>query len=172
MLLKITGSILVILSGSLMGLVYGEELKTKVKLREEILWWVIDIENEIEYSKSTLYEILSEMLVKLKGETAKLTEQLLRRMDEDEVDSFYKIWKENFNMIYKDTPLKKDIKEFENIGKCLEITDINEKLYRLKQYTDLQIKLIEAEKKNIKDKYNIYLRLGMLTGIFVTIILL
>lgn len=57
-MLKLTGAIMIILSGSLWGFLKASALKTRWKSLEKIIYSLRIMENEISYGKSDLAEIL------------------------------------------------------------------------------------------------------------------
>ncbi len=172
MLLKITGVTLLFISSSMFGYVLSSEFSKRIKVVEKFYKSLINLRGEINYNNSGIKEAV-ETISSDKGTVEKFYIAVLRIFEEKET-SINAAWKlaikqelETVNYIKKDELLI--IKELgENIG----ITDRETQINNINYAMDKLSRLMQELKASKTSKCKIYRMMGIVTGMFVAIILI
>ncbi|GAA0723794.1 stage III sporulation protein SpoIIIAB [Clostridium malenominatum] len=170
-MLKIIGSLMVVVSTTWIGFFYSSNLNKRNNQLKEFQRCIYQLQNEIIYTYTPLPEVFLSISKKSKVPMDKFFNELSRILYSNEVDSVYEGIKKayegmedilNFN--------KEDLNLIYNLGKGLGETDIEgQKKVVALTLDNLKSQLIEAEtlvKKNVK----MYRFLGFTIGMMVVII--
>lgn len=172
-MIKFLGAIIVLLSSSLTGYLYGENLRHRVENLKEFQRTIYYLKNEITYNHSLLYNALITVSENAKKPVSSTLKEIAALLNENACDSVYdafdKIFKKNKDKLKFN---KDDIAIFLNLSKTLgEISlDGQEDMFDLVTI-NLSEDIDNAEeylKKNLK----MYRYLGFTIGAMVIIILI
>lgn len=171
--MKIIGAVLIITSTSAMGFYVSNNLKIRIEDMKELKKDILILRGDIRYGNTPLPEAIGAIARREKGNLSEFFTYLYEEVIKLDGKRFFDIWKMAVKEKLKDTSLNKNDKEHliklgENLGYLDKDMQIN--------LIDLYIEQLEAEileaSKVLKEKAHLYNTLGIMAGIFVTIIML
>lgn len=170
---KIIGAFLVIVSSGGMGLYFSLLLKERIKDLKELNKMVIMLRGEIRYASTPLPEAIENILLRTEGELKKFLGKVLEELKKLEGRPFGDIWSTCVNAELLDTSLnKKDKLLLARLGESLGYLDKEMQLNTIDLYvTQVQGELDDAV-DSVKEKVRLYNMLGVMFGIFITIVLI
>lgn len=170
--MRLAGAVLLIAGSTGMGLWMAAGLRECLHIMERLIWMLHYIESEIGYCKSELAVVFERASERMEEPFAEMLEQVAVRMQKREGDAFSCIWREEVRALQKKCP---------HAGKALLILQE----FATEGYSDIRMQLtqirlvrqnLEEErdrmKKELNDKGKIYLCVGVLSGLVVSIILI
>lgn len=172
-IMKIIGSLLVIGSSTAMGFYISINLKDRIKDMKELKKNIVILRGDIRYGNTPLPEAINSIACRQEGNFAKFFKYISDELVKLDGVRFYDIWKAAVKEKLKDTSINSKDKEYlsklgENLGYLDKDMQIN--------IIDLYIEQLESEiteaLKVIKEKAHLYNTLGVMAGIFVTIVML
>lgn len=172
-IMKIIGAVLVITSSSAFGFYMSSSLKDRIEDMKELKKNILILRGDIRYGSTPLPEAIGAIAGRHEGNFAKFFTHIYEELIKLDGVRFFDIWKIAVEQKLKDTSLNKNDKEHlmklgENLGYLDKDMQIN--------IIDLYIEQLEAEileaSKVLKEKAHLYNTLGVMAGIFVTIIML
>lgn len=173
MYLKMFGCMIILISSSLLGIIYGENLKRRFVQLQEIEQAIYQLKNEIIYSHNSLPDIFHNVSRKCKEPISNVFKETARLLHDHDVEGVY----EAFKTIFKKNNSKLNLKEYDieivlNLARTLGQLDIegqqsmlNLALNNIKKQLDSAEKIME---KNIK----MYRYLGFSFGAILVIMML
>lgn len=172
-IIKIIGCILILTSSAGMGLYFSSELKNRIKDLKDLKKIIFLLRGDIRYANTPLPEAVQALSLRHEGKYKKFLCNISERLNEMGGITFCTIWKEAVYSELGDTSLsKKDITGLVQFGENLGYLDKDMQINTI----DLYISQIEEEIKdlshNVKQKSYLYNSLGVLGGIFITIVML
>lgn len=171
--IKIIGCILIVSSCIGMGLYFSGELKTRILDLKELRKLIFLLRGDIRYANTPLPEAVQALSIRHEGKYKRFLMKIADRLNELGGVSFCTIWKEAVNKDLGNTSLsKKDLINLGQLGENLGYLDKDMQINTL----DLFISQLEEEikeiSKNVKEKSYLYNTLGVMGGLFITIIML
>lgn len=171
--IKVIGCILVIASTTGMGFFFSSEMKGRIADLREFRKLVVLLRGDIRYANTPLPEAISSLARRHNGRFHAFFEKVSIKLQELSGQTFSEIWKAAVGNEMKDTSLtKKDKLQLIQFGENLGYLDKDMQLNTLDLYiSQLEDELTELS-KSVKEKSYIYNSLGIMAGIFLTIIML
>lgn len=172
-IIKIIGCILILTSSAGMGLYFSGELKNRINDLKELKKIIFLLRGDIRYANTPLPEAVQALAIRHEGKYKKFLSKIAERLNELGGVSFCTIWKEAVLKELENTSLsRKDLAGLGQLGENLGYLDKDMQINTI----DLFLEQIEEEIKelshNVKQKTYLYNSLGVLGGIFITIIML
>jgi len=172
-LIKILGILLILISSTVVGFMYGEGMKKRVKDLNELLRGVYILKNEINYMHSLLPEALMKVSEKCTGIIKKIfvdaSTILLSNEEVDVYTSFKKsidINKSNINLT------KEDLSIFLDLTKSLGELDVDGHNDIFSLVTENLNKAIIGAESNLEKSIKMYRYLGFSFGAMIAIVLI
>jgi stage III sporulation protein AB len=171
--IKVIGCILIITSSAGMGWYFSSELKNRISDLRELKKIIFLLRGDIRYANTPLPEAVQALSIRHDGKYKKFLNNISEKLNELGGISFCDIWKEAVLKDLENTSLgKKDLANLAQFGENLGYLDKDMQINTI----DLYLSQIEDEikdlSKNVKEKSYLYNSLGVLGGIFITIIML
>lgn len=173
MLLKIIGCTLIILSSAGMGFFFSNEMRCRIDDLRELRKLVMLLRGDIRYGNTPLPEAVTAIARRHKGSFAAFFTKVSARLNELSGLTFQEIWKDAVEKELVDTSLsKRDKMQLLQFGENLGYLDKDMQMNTL----DLFLSQLEEEtkelSKTVKEKSYLYNSLGIMAGIFISIIML
>lgn len=170
---KVVGCILIILSSTLMGFYCSNELKSRINDLKELRKLIVLLRGDIRFGSTPLPEAISAIARRHEGNFKGFLAKVSERLSERSGDTFSLIWKEAVEMELHTTSLyKKDKYHLIQFGENLGYLDKEMQLNTLDLFLAQLEEEIQESSKTAKEKAYIYNTLGIMAGIFVSIILI
>lgn len=171
--LKIVGCVFVIASTAGMGFYFTCILKSRLEELKELKKIVVLLRGNIRYANTPLPEALQSLSFRHHGCFQLFLQWVSEQMEQMEGVTIADIWRQGVDMKLKGCSLnKKDREALIGFGANLGYLDKDMQLGTI----DLYIATLEAEieeaSKTVREKTYLYNSLGLMAGIFITIILL
>ncbi|BCJ95721.1 stage III sporulation protein SpoAB [Anaerocolumna cellulosilytica] len=171
--IKFVGCVLILTSSAGMGWYFSSELKGRIQDLRDLKRLIFLLRGDIRYANTPLPEAVQALSVRHDGKYKKFLANIADRLNELGGISFCTIWKEAVGKELGNTSLsKKDLNNLAQFGENLGYLDKDMQINTI----DLYISQLEDEikdiSKNVKEKSYLYNSLGILGGIFITIIML
>lgn len=173
MVAKVIGAALVILSTGGMGVYFSLILKERINDLKELNKIILILRGEIRYASNPLPEAVSNLASRSEGEFRRFLLAVADKLDKLEGRTFNEIWRECVEKELVDTSLnKKDKMLLTRLGENLGYLDKEMQLNTIDLYiTQVQGELDDAV-DSVKEKVRLYNMLGVMAGIFITIVLI
>ncbi|NLK75839.1 MAG: hypothetical protein GX288_11215 [Clostridiales bacterium] len=173
LLTKIIGCFLVITSSTSMGLYISSELKGRVEDLRELRKLMVLLRGDIRFAKTPLPEAINSIARRHEGVYKSFFTKVYVGLDELSGASFTQIWKEAVEKELDNTSLaKKDRLLLSQFGENLGYLDKEMQMNTMDLYiTQLEDEIGELS-KTVKEKSYLYSSLGIMAGIFISIVLL
>lgn len=170
--MKIAGAMCLILGASGLGWHLASLWKRRLALLEALRQLVYFLKGEILYSHATLTEGLSQAGRKGGGAFGDLFLAAARRLELRDGTPFPQIWQEEAGKL-KNLPLaKEDWKKLEALGNSLGYLDISMQERTILLYLEQLDETIRFLKDHSRERCRLYMSLGVMGGLFLTIALL
>lgn len=171
--IKILGCVLILASSAGMGMYFSGELKGRIRDLKELRRIITLLRGDIRYANSPLPEAVQALSVRHDGRYKKFLQTAAERLNEYEGVTFNDIWKEAANKGLENTSLsKKDLMNLTQFGENMGYLDKEMQLNTIDLYLSQIEEEIKELSKNVREKTYMYNTLGILGGIFLTIIML
>ena len=173
MLLKIIGCMLVVLSSAGMGFFFSNEMRCRIDNLRELRKLIMLLRGDIRYGNTPLPEAINGIARRHKGCFGPFFTKISSRLNELSGLTFQEIWKDAVEKELINTSLsKKDKMQLLSFGENLGYLDKDMQMNTL----DLFLTQLEEETKElsrtVKEKAYLYNSLGIMAGIFISIIML
>ncbi len=172
-LLKILGSLIIIISCSLIGYIYGNTFSKRVKNLIYLRNCIQLLETEIMYSSSPIPEALENVFKKGNKEISFIFKEIKEHLLSDRsrgIDESFQVicnkYKTHLNFTFEDIEVITSLSK--NLGKSDRLHQ--QKFFKL-VITQLEGQQIDAEEKKKKNE-KMYKSLGLLSGIALVILLI
>lgn len=173
MYLKIIGSLLIIMACSGYGFSKGKEYKKHLDELDELRRIVLMFESEISYSKMPLGELAGRISRKVDNPYKKWLGRLSFSLSKEANESLSEIWKREAEILLTELSLKKEEQEdLKNLG--IQIGNFNIQMQE-NSFRWYAMQLEEQRMKlagEVSEKQRLCNSLGVLTGIFLVILLI
>lgn len=173
MILKIIGSVLTISSMSAMGFYFSTILKTRLAELKELKKYIFILRGDIRYGGTPLPEAMDGLAGRSPGSFQHFFRIIADKLCDLNGETFGEVWKQGVEQDLKDTCLNKEDKMYlEKFGEHLGYLDKEMQINTI----DLFITQLEAQIADltgmVKEKTRLYNLLGIMAGVFVTIIMI
>lgn len=173
MLLKIIGSIFIIGSTSLFGYLLGKEKTNRLAQLRDLKKLLYQLRGEIQYGYTPLPEAMGNLGSRSETVFSGFFLDMEEQLKGYEGSSFYSIWKAGVEEKLKNTALNKaDKRKLTAFGENLGYLDQDMQIRTIELYIEGLEEEINTESKAQKEKIRLCQLLGVLSGIFVTIVML
>jgi len=170
--MKLIGCFLVIASSTAMGFFFSNEMKNRVENLKELKKLIVLLRGDIRYANTPLPEAISAIARRSPGKFESFFKSTSQKLQDLSGQTFAEIWKEAVNKELNETSLtKKDKSNLISLGENMGYLDKDMQLNTL----DLFIAQLEEEikeiSKTVKEKAYLYNSLGIMAGIFISIVM-
>ncbi len=170
---KILGSILIILSATMIGIGRGQRLRDRLLQLKSLKKTITLLKGEIRYGNSALPEAFNHISGYLETPFSGMFEQISRELNEYEGKTFAEIWKKHVDKIKKLTSLKDEqIYQLKALGENLGYLDKEMQLNTLDLYNGQLEFNIQILEESIVKTVRLYNCLGMMGGILIVLIII
>ena len=164
---KIIGSIIVISVCTAFGFEKSRELQLHLKELEELKRLFMIIHSELKVTKATLSEIFLKVSKKTETLYKEWLKNLAKQLEVCDAGTFVELWKSSIQIYLGETTLRKDeIYELEQVGLGIQYIDTLELYLNQLDFT------IQNTREELKSKRKLYQSMGIMSGIFLVIVLL
>ncbi|HEX2946440.1 MAG TPA: stage III sporulation protein SpoIIIAB [Clostridia bacterium] len=173
MLLKIVGSLVVILSCSFLGLILSRDCSRRPQQLRELQTLLQMFENQISYLSDVLIEAFERVNRVANSETGLIFGRAAEILGKGEAQSAANAWEQAVRQCIRRTALNREDEEvLVEFGKLLGSTDLEGQIKNIRLTMEaLRIQEKKAEESRSKNE-TMYKSLGILGGIAVVIVLL
>lgn len=173
MILKVIGASMIITSMSAIGFYFSLLLKIRLKELRELKNDMFILKGDIRYNQTPLPEALEQIARRDTSNFKLFFQEVSAMLRESEGGTFTDIWKQNVDKNLKDTCLIGQDKEaLSKFGECLGFLDKEMQMNTIDLYiSQLELQINELTGV-IKERTRLYNLLGIMAGVFVTIILI
>ncbi|MDF2539851.1 MAG: hypothetical protein K0S76_2872 [Herbinix sp.] len=170
---KIIGCIMVIASSAGMGFYFSSEMKCRIDDLKELKKLIVLLRGDIRYANTPLPEAISSITRRHNGNFEAFFKKVSSQLHELSGLTFPDIWKKSVDLNLMNTSLtKKDKLYLIQFGDHLGYLDKDMQINTIDLYiTQLEDEIKEAS-KSAKEKAYLYNSVGIMAGIFITIIML
>lgn len=173
LIFKLIGALLVIFSSGAMGFYFSNELKSRIHDLKELKKIIILLRGDIQYANTPLPEAVQALSKRHSGGYKKFLHNVGKRLLELNGVSFSVIWNEAAQQYLQNTSLvKEDFELLNQLGESIGYLDKNMQINTLDLYLAQVEEKIGELSQTVKEKSYLYNSLGLMGGIFITIILL
>lgn len=172
-ILKLIGCILIISSSAGMGWYFSGELKNRILDLKELKKIFILLRGDIRYANTPLPEAVQALAIRNEGKFKLFLKEIADRLNELGGISFCTIWRETIEKKLENTSLTKvDLGNLGQLGENLGYLDKEMQINTIDLYLSQLEEEINELSRNVKQKSYLYNSLGVMGGIFITIIML
>lgn len=172
-ILKLIGSFLTISSMTAMGFYFSTLLRTRLEELKELKKYMLILKGDIRYSKTPLPEALENLASRSSGNFCGFFSSIAGRLFKMEGETFEQVWKEAVENCLGDTCLHKEDKIcLKKFGENLGYLDKEMQMNTMDLYISQLEQQIEELSKVVGEKTRIYNILGIMAGVFVTIVMI
>ena len=172
-ILKIIGCILVIASSTGIGFFFSTEMKNRIGDLKELRKLIGLLKGDIRYANTPLPEAISVIARRYKGCYHSFFQKTSTQLQELSGQTFSQIWKAAVDKELLDTSLsKKDKAQLISFGENLGYLDKDMQMNTFELYlAQLEDEIAELS-KTVKERAYLYNSLGIMAGVFITIIMI
>lgn len=170
---KIVGCILVMASTTGIGFYFSTEMKSRIEDLRELRKLIGLLKGDIRYANTPLPEAISVLARRYKGSFCTFFQYVSTRLQELSGQTFAQIWKAAVEQELVNTSLiKKDKAQLISFGENLGYLDKDMQMNTFELYlTQLEDELAELA-KTVKERAYLYNSLGIMAGVFISIIMI
>ncbi len=172
-ILKIIGCILVIASSTGIGFFFSAEMKNRIEDLKELRKLIGLLKGDIRYANTPLPEAISVLARRYKGSFFSFFQYASTKLQELSGQTFSQIWKAAVEQELLNTSLsKKDKAQLISFGENLGYLDKDMQMNTFELYlSQLEDELTELS-KTVKERAYLYNSLGIMAGVFISIIMI
>lgn len=172
-MLKAVGSLLVIGAAALLGISAAEDLETSYQELLYVKRLIEILKGEIRYSRAALSHIFLKMSREAKAPYDEWLKQMCALIESRSMGSLAGIWKESTaEILYRTKLPAKEKQRLSELGTLLGTSDIETQNSHLKGYLEQLEGTIRDMRSEIQDRKKLCRCLGIIGGIFLTILLI
>ncbi|MBQ9118551.1 MAG: stage III sporulation protein AB [Lachnospiraceae bacterium] len=173
MLIKMLGSVAVLVSCSGIGLWYGNTLTMRIQQLKELRAEVLLIRGDIRYRRSSLPEAFAEAAIRSKGMFQPLFRGISEALAACVWESFEEAYRSVAETALRETDLKRqDEQLLAQFAKMLGQMDADMQLNALDWYLEQSEQVLQGLTAEAEGKVRLGRSLGILSGIFLLVVLL
>lgn len=172
-MIKILGILLILISSTVVGFMYGEGMKKRVRELNELLRGVYILKNEINYMHSLLPEALMKVSEKCTGTIKKIFVDASKILLSNEAADVYTSFKKSIDINKSNINLtKEDLSIFLDLSKSLGELDVDGHNDIFSLVTENLNKAIIGAESNLEKSIKMYRYLGFSFGAMIAIVLI
>lgn len=173
MLLKVTGIILILLSGSLIGINLSKEYELRIVHLKQFKKMLMLLKGEIKYNNSGICESVTTVSERTENIVGIFLKKVMEYFDENKV-TLKCAWDFGVENILKtQTRLKeKELTYIKDLGTNLGITDKETQINNILSCMEAINLSLDELNENKTEKCKLYKTLGVMAGAFLTIVLI
>ena len=172
-MLKVIGCILVIMGCSAMGFWQAECMRRRLQEMQELKRYVLFMKGEICCRNCTLPETFLELEKRAKGIWKQFFCNIGRELRKMEGGTLAEIWKKEMKSQLSDSYLReREKKEWLTLGENLGYLDMEMQLHMLEIFQTHLSESMEEEREEVKRQSKLSRILGVMSGIFLTVLLI
>lgn len=172
-IMKIIGCVLVMLSSVGMGFYFSSEIRSRIEDLKELRKLIGLLRGDIRYGNTPLPEAISAIHRRHRGNYSGFLYYVSSKLDELSGQTFSEIWRTAAEQHLKTTSLtKKDKLQLAQFGENLGYLDKEMQMNTIDLYLSCLEEEISEATKTVKEKTYLYNTLGIMGGIFITIIMI
>lgn len=172
MWMKIVGLFLVIASCAGLGAEAVHRLRERLKLLETLRRMASHMKGEILYANVPLAEALFRTGKRYKGAVGELFQEIAAKLEEESGDSFEKVWKDRVGKFAIESALnKKEQDQLLRFGESLGYLDRDMQEKAILFYLEDLEHSIETLRKEEPEKSRLFFGMGILSGLFLAVVL-
>lgn len=172
MMFKIVGGICVIAATSGLGIWMAGQWKAHLRAVEQLRRMIFMLKGEILYANAPLEEAFSHVGRKNEGPLGQFFTAVSRRIERQQGEAFYAMWKEEISALGSDCGLsEKDRQELAGFGEHLGYLDCEMQERTILLYLEQLDLAIDYLREHQREKSHLYTSLGIMAGLFLVIIL-
>lgn len=173
MIIKVLGAILVLCSSTAIGFYFSSILKSRLEDLKEIKKYFLILKGDIRYGKTPLPEAIKELAERSEGNFHLFFLNLEERMSRLDGEPFQLIWEQGITKDLKNTSLTKEDKMcLTRMGNNLGYLDQDMQLNTIDLYVSQLELTIKELYTGIGEKTRLYKTMGIMAGLFLTIIMI
>jgi stage III sporulation protein AB len=171
--LRLAGCVLMICGATGYGICLAARYRHRLELLMKLRQMIYLLKGQITYANATLAEALRLVGERSEGTLAELFCDAAKRMEEKPGEPFRQIWEASVGLLDEDVALtKKDRQELVSMGEYLGYLNRDMQERNLLLYLEELDDGIQDLKEHQKEKCRLYTSLGIMSGIFLAVILI
>ena len=173
MLLKVLGIIMILLSGSLIGISFSKEYEMRIEHLRQFKKMLMLLKGEIKYNNSGIYESVITVSERIENIVGIFLRNVMENFNKNNM-SLKKAWDYAVeNVLAPGTKLKeKELLYIKDLGTNLGITDKETQINNILSCIEAIDLSIDELNENKVEKCKLYKTLGVVAGAFLTIVLI
>jgi len=172
-ILKITGCIMVITSSTAIGFYFSSQMRQRINDLKELRKLIGLLRGDIRYAATPLPEAISMLARRHNGNFEKFLSYVSEKLYELSGQTFALIWRSGVESMLTCTSLsRKDKLLLAQLGDNLGYLDKDMQVNTLDLYIAQLDEEIADMSKTVKEKAYLYNTLGIMAGIFITIVMI
>lgn len=171
-MLKIIGSILIIIASTFGGFMYAQSFVNRVKELNEIERCIYQLQNEIAYTHTPLPDALNNVAIKAKEPIAEIFNSTSNKLKSNMYDNVYEAFREAFNESSSINLKEEDINLVLDLSKSLGESDITGQMNIFSLTIENLKKIITQAEITMKKNVKMYRYLGFSIGAVIVIMLI
>lgn len=173
LILKIIGCILVIASSAGMGFYFSSEINCRIEDLKELKKLIGLLRGDIRYASTPLPEAISAIARRSSGHFEAFLKKVSQKLNELSGMTFFEIWREAVEKDLADTAMvKKDKYQLIQLGENLGYLDKDMQMNTLDLYLSQLEEEISDLTKTAREKTYLFRSLGIMAGIFISIVMI
>ena len=173
MVLKIVGSVLTIASCATLGFYFSNELVTRLKQLNELKKYITILRGDIRYGATPLPEAIRGIASRNPGVFETFFHKVADRLFDREGGTLRDIWEESVEAELKETCMTKEDKDgLIRLGENLGYLDREMQINTIDLYLSQLEEVIKEQTIVVKERTRLYNTLGVMGGIFITIVMI
>lgn len=172
MIMKGIGTFLILCASTGLGISYANQWKEHLRTAEELRKMLLLLKGEILYARSPLGEAFERVGKRCPGRLGEFFLNVAGEITEQNGEPFYTIWKNQVEKLGKDCALSgKDKQELSSFGEHLGYLDCDMQERTILLYLEQLDLTIDYLREHLREKSRLYTSLGIMGGLFLTIIM-
>ena len=172
-LLKLLGSILIVMATTGIGYSTGRDLKIRLDNLRYIKKLMLMLRGEIKYLKAPLGEAFFNVSKRAEDPFGLFFDKIALEIERLECESFYAIWCKHIDGELSKLKLnKRDCQTLKRVGEHLGYMDKEMQLGMIDLYVEQLEEEIKMTRESIDEKIKVYQCLGVTIGLFAVLIIL
>lgn len=172
MVMKLLGICLILGSSTAIGFFLSNRLKERIEELESIKKLLMMLRGEIKYNHAALSEAFQTIARRMDNLYGRLLSHVSEEMDSMDGQTLMQIWERSVNESLKESALNREDREkFISLGGQLGYLDIEMQLGTIELYLEQLEEEIKNARENLKRNGKLYQTMGVITGIFVVILM-
>lgn len=171
-MMKIVGAFLIVGTTSIWGMAKAERVKKQLENMKDLQKIISFLQSEIRYSKAFLGEIFDNLRQRIKEPYKSWFWDMSERTKSFSGESFGEIWKDSIGKHLRELELPKyELEALKSLGNQLGYADIQVQMKMIDLYQEHLERTIREVYDEARMKVRLYHCLGVMSGLFVAVLL-